>query len=152
VCRSLAHSTRAWWWGCHLKPSSRMFSVGVVYPSLWRSLFTTRQVVSSLLSPRRRVASSANVAVPKVSSSADAAVEDFTVTLARGPYMVLPVETAGPRFFLRGVIPLSLTTLSWLVKGRARLVKGRARLVKGRARLVKGRARLPNIEPRLTGL
>jgi len=36
-------------------------------------------VVPSLLTPRRSVASSANFAVPKVSSSADAAVEDFTV-------------------------------------------------------------------------
>jgi hypothetical protein len=43
VCRLLAHSTRAWWWGCHLKPSSRLFSVRVVSLSLWRSLFTTRQ-------------------------------------------------------------------------------------------------------------
>lgn len=36
-------------------------------------------VVPSLLTPRRRVASSTNVTVPTVSSSADAAIEDFTV-------------------------------------------------------------------------
>jgi hypothetical protein len=43
VSRLLAHSTRAWWWDCHLKPSSRLFSVGIVSLSPWRSLLTTRQ-------------------------------------------------------------------------------------------------------------
>jgi hypothetical protein len=65
-------------------------------------------VVSPLLTPRRRVASSANFAVLKVSFSADATVEDFTVrwqgtltwyyqqrTMARGPYMVLPATYHG---------------------------------------------------------
>jgi hypothetical protein len=27
VCRLLVHSTRAWWWSCHLKPSSRLVSL-----------------------------------------------------------------------------------------------------------------------------
>jgi hypothetical protein len=38
---------------------------------------------------RERVASSTNHAVPKVSFSARAAIEVFTVTLARGPHRVL---------------------------------------------------------------
>jgi hypothetical protein len=38
-----------------------------------------KAVVSSVLAPGSRVAFSANFAVPKVSSSAIAAVEDFTV-------------------------------------------------------------------------
>jgi len=45
ACMLLAHSTQAWWWGCHIQPSSRLFFVGVVSASLWSSLFTTRQWV-----------------------------------------------------------------------------------------------------------
>ena len=29
MCVLLAHSTRSWWWNYHLKPSSRLFSVGL---------------------------------------------------------------------------------------------------------------------------
>jgi hypothetical protein len=43
--------------------------------------------------------------------------------------MVLPAEPAGPRFFLRGVTPLSLPTLSWLVTGRAWLPNIGSRVV-----------------------
>jgi hypothetical protein len=38
-----------------------------------------KTVVSSILTSRRRVVLSANFALPKISSSADVAVEDFTV-------------------------------------------------------------------------
>ena len=67
MCGLLAHSTWAWWWGCHLRPSRRPFSARVVSPSLCRSLFSTRQwfllywpqeggLPLSLTSPYRRSA------------------------------------------------------------------------------------------------
>jgi hypothetical protein len=89
-----------------------------------------KAVISSLLSPRRRTAPSANFAVPKVSSSAEVAVEDFTVPWQRA---LTSHYQPGQLYqgFVRGVTALALTALSWLVTGRAWL---------------------PNIGPRLAGL
>jgi hypothetical protein len=43
VFEILACSTRSQWWGCHLSLWAGWFSVGVSYPSLWTSPFSTRQ-------------------------------------------------------------------------------------------------------------
>jgi len=85
-----------------------------------------KAVVSSSLTPRRRVASSANFTMPKVSSSYDVAIEYWQGAITW--YYQLSQLDQG--FFFRGVTPLSLTTLSWLVTGVAWL---------------------PNIGPRLAG-
>ena len=81
-------------------------------------LLQHKAVVSSLLTSRRRVVCSANFAVPKVSSSADVAVEDFTLTW-QGALTCYYQPGQLDQGFLRGVTPLLLTTLSWFVTGRA---------------------------------
>jgi len=59
-------------------------------------------MVSSLLTPRRRVASSASFAVPEVSSSADTALEDFTVPWQRAlTWFYQPSQLDQGSFFKR---------------------------------------------------
>jgi len=75
-------------------------------------------VVSSVLTPRRSVFSSANFAVPKASSYANVAVEDFTLPW-QGALIWYHQPGQLDQGFLRGVTPPRLTTLFWLVTGRA---------------------------------
>jgi hypothetical protein len=117
VCGLLAHSTRSWWWGCHLSLQAGWFCFRVFSLSLWRPLFTARQRFPSSFTPRERewVASSANHAVPKGSSSAGAAIEVFAVTLARGPHRVLPAGASWTQVILTGCYssPSSFLIRAW---------------------------------------